>query len=120
MIVAGSAKGLNETLQFHPDRFFKAFPAASRQWFDPAVSWKNKYKNGDPALGPRFPGSTNMLVAFTDQYHLNNMIFRGAITAAIILKIGHKQKLTHYILDAIYYSACYQGGFALTYYTFKK
>lgn len=119
MFFAGSAKGFNETLQFHPDNFFKAFPNASRQWFDPAISWKNKYKNGDPAQGARFPLSTTVLVAFTDQYHLNNLIQRGCMTSALVIKFGEKQKFKYYVLDFLYYTVCYQAGFALTYYPFK-
>ena len=119
MLVGGAAKGFNETLQFHPDAFFKAFPDANKQWFDPRISWKNKYKNGDPAQGAAFPLSTNVLVMFTDQYHLNNFLHRGSITSAIVIKIGHKQKFSYYVLDFLYYTACYQTGFAASYYPFK-
>lgn len=119
MVVGGGAKGFNETLQFHPDAFFKAFPGASRQWFDPAISWRNKYKNGDPLQGAKFPLSTTVLVMFTDQYHLNNFIYRGAITSALVIKLGHKQKFIYYVLDFFYYTVCYQSGFAATYYPFK-
>lgn len=119
MMIGGAAKGFNETLQFHPDAFFKAFPGANRQWFDPAISWKNKYKNGDPAQGAKFPLSTSVLVMFTDQYHLNNFLHRVPITSAIVIKIGHKQKFKYYVLDFLYYTACYQGGFAASYYPFN-
>lgn len=119
MVVSGGAKGFNETLQFHPDAFFKAFPNASRQWFDPAISWKNKYKNGDPAQGAKFPLSTTVLVMFTDQYHLNNFIHRASMTSALIIKFGEKQKFKYYVYDFLYYTVCYQAGFAATYYPFK-
>jgi hypothetical protein len=45
------------------------------KWFiDPKVSWRNKYKNGDPIQGPVFPFSTTILCAITDLWHLAKSI----------------------------------------------
>jgi hypothetical protein len=118
MLVAGGAKGFNETLQFHYDKFKRAFPKANDNWFNPDVSWKNKYRNNDPKQGSKFPLSTTALVFTTDQYHLNNFIQRAAVVSAIVIKLGHKQKFKYYVYDFLYYSACWQTGFSLTYYTF--
>jgi len=122
VFTAGASKGFNETLQFHWKEFHRQFPNLSAQWFNPAISWKNKYKNGDPSAGPRFPMSDNVLVMVTDQYHLNNFINRVSWISAFVIKIGdsNKKPLKHYLLDLLYYSACYQAGFALTYYPFEK
>jgi len=120
MFFGGSSKGFNEKLQFHYDEFKHIFPGASDRWFNPDVSWQNKYKHGNSAEGAKFPLSTTMLVFTTDQYHLNNFIQRVSITSAIVLKIGQKQKFKYYVYDFIYYTICYQAGFALTYYPFKK
>lgn len=119
-VLAGSSKGFNETLMFHYSEFQDAFPGANRQWFDPSVSWRNKYQNGDPLQGAKFPGSTTVFVAFTDQYHLNNMIHRLSITSAMVIKLGEKQKWWCYVIDFAYYTLCYQAGFAASYYPFKK
>lgn len=120
LYLAGAAKGFNETLMFNWNGFHSVFPKANPQWFWPTYSFKNKYKNGDPANGPKFPLSTSLLVMTTDQYHLNNFIQKTAIISAIIIKIGEKRKpLRHYVFDLLYYSACYQAGFASVYYPFK-
>jgi hypothetical protein len=120
IFTAGAAKGFNETLQFHWKTFKRKFPNANPKWFNPAVSWKNKYKDGDPDKGAKFPLSTSVLILTTDQYHLNNFINRVSITAAIIIKIGEKKKpFGHYVKDLLYYTACYQAGWALTYYPFR-
>ena len=120
IFLAGVSKGFNETLEFHWKGFEHAFPGANPQWFDPEISWRNKYKNGDPFAGPRFPLSTTVLVMFTDQYHLNNFINKLAWTSAIVIKIGEgKRSLKHYLYDLLYYTACHQAGFAITYYPFK-
>lgn len=120
MLLAGAAKGFNETLQFNWRGFHAVFPKANPQWFWPPCSYSNKYKDGDPAKGPRFPLSTSVLVLATDQYHLNNFIQRASITTAIILKIGKgKRPFRQYLFDALYYTGCYQLGFASVYYPFK-
>jgi hypothetical protein len=120
MVLAGAAKGFNETLQFNYAGFHSVFPKANPYWFYPAFSFKNKYKDGDPAKGAKFPLSTSVLVMFTDQYHLNNFIQKSAMTAALVIKIGEKRKpLRHYLYDILYYTACYQLGFGSIYYPLK-
>lgn len=120
MLLAGAAKGFNETLQFNWKGFSAVFPKANPQWFWPGCSFKNKYKDGDPAKGAKFPLSTSVLVMLTDQYHLNNFIQRASITTAIVLKIGKgKKPFKQYLFDALYYTGCYQVGFATVYYPFK-
>ena len=120
VFTAGASKGFNETLMFHWKAFHRAFPNANPQWFNPNISWRNKYKDGNPDAGSRFPLSTSVLVMFTDQYHLNNFINKAAWTSTVILKIGDgKKPLKHYLFDLLYYTACHQLGFMLTYYPFK-
>lgn len=121
VFIAGAAKGFNETLQFHWKEFRRQFPNANPQWFNPTVSWKNKYKNGDPNAGPKSFLSTSVLIMFTDQYHLNNFFNRMAWGSALVIKIGEKKKpFKQYLLDFLYYAACHQAGFATTYYPFVK
>ena len=121
VFTGGAAKGFNETLQFNYKIFEKTFPGANKQWFDPKVSWRNKYEGGNPDNGPKFFLSTSVLVMFTDQYHLNNFIQRTAIMSALVLKIGEgKKSFKYYLLDLAYYSACYTAGFAATYYPFTS
>jgi hypothetical protein len=116
IMLAGLAKGFNEAIQYKYNGFEEFFPKANDQWFYPTFSYKNKYKDGDPTKGPRFPLSTSVLVMFTDQYHLNNFIQKSALTAALVLKIGNgKKPLKHYLLDLLYYTACYQAGFHAVY-----
>lgn len=121
VFIAGVAKGFNETLHFHWKEFKRQYPKANPQWFNPAISYKNKYKNNDSRQGPKFFLSTTALVMFTDQYHLNNFINKLAWGSAIVIKIGEKKKpLKQYLLDLLYYTACHQAGFAATYYPFSK
>lgn len=121
VLIGGSAKGFNETLMFNYRIFEKTFPSANKQWFDPKVSWRNKYEGGNPDNGAKYFGSTSIFVATTDQYHLNNFIGRAAIMSALVVKIGDtKQPFKHYLFDFLYYSGCYSLGFAATYYPFTS
>jgi hypothetical protein len=120
VFTAGLSKGLNETLMFHWASFHKSFPRARGTWFNPKISWMNKYKGHDPDAGAKFPLSTSVLVMFTDQYHLDNFINKLSWSSALILKLGEKKKpLGHYLKDFIFYTLCHQAGFALSYYPFK-
>jgi len=121
VFLAGASKGFNETLLFHWKAFRHTFPKANADWFNPNVSWTNKYKNGDPDAGAKFPLSTSVLVMFTDQYHLNNFINKAAWSSALVFKIGEgKKPFKQYVFDALFYTFCHQAGFALTYYPFKN
>ena len=121
VFIAGASKGFNETLQFHWKEFKRQFPGANTQWFNPSVSWKNKYKNGDMNAGAKYPLSTSVLIMFTDQYHLNNFINKTAWASALVIKMGEgKKRFKYYLLDFLYYTLCHQAGFALTYYPFSK
>jgi hypothetical protein len=121
VFTSGAAKGFNEGLQFNYGGFESIFPKANDQWFYPIISFRNKYKDGDPAKGAKFPLSTSVFVMFTDQYHLNNFIQRASLTAALVIKIGEgKKPFRHYVFDALYYTACYQVGFHSIYYPIKS
>jgi hypothetical protein len=97
-LLVATAKGFNETLLFNYKIFEKTFPGANKQWFDPKVSWRNKYEGGNPDNGPKFFLSTSAFVMFTDQYHLNNFIQKTAIMSALVIKIGApKQPFRYYV-----------------------
>ena len=63
VLVAGASKGFNETLMFHWKAFRHSFPKVNAEWFNPNVSWRNKYKDGNPDAGAKFPLSTSVIFA---------------------------------------------------------
>lgn len=70
---AGGAKGVSDTLQFHYSS--SVFVEKDANYWNPSISWKNKYTdwdNGDKSA--KFPLSTSVLVAFTDGWHLSQLI----------------------------------------------
>ena len=81
--LAGLFNGASDSLKFHFDQSF------ARNWkplfWDPAISWRNKYKNGDPKQGRAFFGSTTFLVLFTDAWHLLKFAQMACFRLAVVL-----------------------------------
>jgi hypothetical protein len=122
MLLTGMLDGTIETISYHyEDGFKRVFPHANDQYWNPAISWTNKYKNGNAALGPKFPGSTNAFVGLTDAYHglrtCKNAIYAGTLTFYIdrIRCSGEKVKLRKVLLDALVLSVIRNVGFTTTY-----
>ena len=59
LFVSGMADGLAEASKFHPKGVTEVF--GNPQFWDNSLSWRNKYRNGDPAQGAKFPFSTTAL-----------------------------------------------------------
>ena len=119
LFVAGSADGLAESLKFHYESTDKKLNLNDNYW-NPSISWTNKYKNHDPAQGERFFLSTTALCWTTDGYHMSRMVRNFAVCAGLAFKIGHKQKWYMYVADFASYTVAYSIGFNATYEFLKK
>lgn len=78
--VSGFAKAIQDTLTFHfSSSVFKNLPA-----WNPILSWRNKWKNGDPLQGERFLGSSTVFVFVTDPWHLAQFIRINCLFASML------------------------------------
>ena len=119
--VAGASNAITEVLRHDYASFKRTFPTANDNFWNPNLSWKNKYKNGDPKQGEAFFGSTTAFVGATDGYHLTRTINNICIVAAIAIKIGEKKrKWYEYAIDAGTYAVAYSIGFNVTYELIRK
>lgn len=86
VFVAGVAKAVMDTLQFHfvSSIFYRG---KDDQFWMPSISWKNKYKNGNKEDGESFWGSTTIFISFTDGWHLFQAIFLVSIFLAVIFYV---------------------------------
>lgn len=110
--VSGAANGLNQTLVHHYPAFKSRFPGAKDRFWNPSLSWYNKYRDGDPAAGPAYFGSTTFLVATTDAFHLTNFVHRGTLFAAgCTITLGQRRKWWHYAVDAGVSYLAFGAGF---------
>lgn len=114
--LAGSMDGLAENLKFHYWEFQEKHPNANPQYWNPAISYTNKYANGNSQAGPAFPFSTTTLVWLTDGYHLMRFNKLMLFTAGILLTPDIRgQRWYVYLAKAAMYSLAYSAGFHLTY-----
>lgn len=81
--LAGFANGVMDTLVFHYST--SKFSNLDPLYWNPSLSWRNKYKDQDPAKGPKFWGSTTFLVWVTDGWHLAKMLYLAFQRTSIVL-----------------------------------
>jgi len=117
-LISGAARGLNQTIAFHPDRFFARYPDANRRYWDNSVSWRNKWRNGDPQQGEAFPGSSTVFVWSTDALHLSGTISNVTGVASLTIPLYKgcgKMNLWRHLAQVGITSAGYWLGFHSVY-----
>lgn len=114
--VAGAFEGVAETLKWHYWEFEGVHSGADEQYWNPSVSWVNKYKGGVSANGAKFPLSTTAFVWMTDGYHLMRFGKVSFLTVGLVLSPDLRgRKWYVYILKTFVYTLSYSAGFHLTY-----
>lgn len=109
--VAGAAWGLHETLQRHWPAFERKHPNANPKWWNPAESWRNKYRNRDPEQG-----RTGWPAQVTDAKHLLVLGHNATLFGAgACIAIGKRRRWWRYALDAGASLVAYSAGSFLTY-----
>lgn len=115
--LGGVANGYHETILNHYPQFKKVHPNANDQYWNPQISWLNKYEDFDK-YGKReaYFGSTTFLAWTTDAYHLSSVISNTSlIGATCIITIGEKRKWWEYGIDIVAMSLSRSAGFHLIY-----
>ena len=86
VLIAGICKGIMDKLQFHYwDSIFNS-PKLNKYFWDPAVSWMNKYKDLEVInKEPKFFGSITFLVWTTDAWHLFQMLNNLTLISGMLL-----------------------------------
>ena len=82
---AAASNAVMDTLSFRYDKSVFSGFRQSQGWLDPRVSWKNKWKNGDPAQGEAFALSSTALVAATDAWHFFKAVTIACVALAVIV-----------------------------------
>lgn len=115
MFVGGMGNGAAELTKWHYDAFEAVFPNANAEYFDPQVSWRNKYQNGDPAQGPKYFGSTTFLVGTTDFYHAARTVSNTSMILAAVFSPRDNLNWKTILLKFALYSVSYHAGFWVAY-----
>lgn len=111
LFIAGISKAVMDTLNFHYDlSIFENFK--KQNWWNPAISWMNKYKDGDISKGEKFPGSTTVFVWLTDAWHFFQHIMIFSLILSIVLYLPFTPFL---LLDFVILYITFTGTFELFY-----
>lgn len=86
LLLAGVCKGLMDLISFHWSKAPEWMKSREGFW-NPKLSWRNKWKDGQPEKGEAYLFSSSLLVAFTDGWHLLQMVFLTSIATALALLI---------------------------------
>ena len=109
--LSGASWGLHETTAHHWDKFQTRFPNANPKFWNPAISWQNKYVDGNPELG-----RNNKLIWTSDAKHIlastNQVLIFGA---GCTIFIGRKVSWKEYALRVAGSAVGYTIGNSLTY-----
>jgi hypothetical protein len=108
MILAGILNAFMDVTDFHYSiSIFTKWKC--QKWIDPALSWRNKWKNGDPAQGERFFGSSTIFVCVTDFWHFCEFLMMLSICCAIVFY----HPLIKWWTDIIFFFAAYSIFFEI-------
>lgn len=117
VVLAGIANAVMDKLQFHWHKsIFANETVYEEQFWNPAISWKNKYKQGlESYKYERFRFSTTALVFLTDAWHLFQMIHTLLLFIGIAL-IGYfcnsfLELFIYVLLSKILYSLYFEWFF---------
>lgn len=109
VFAAGAFEGVMDGLQFHYDK--------PDQFWNPDISWQNKYKGRNTENGKTFAGK--YFVAATDGWHMMKFGRNATIFTAFVLKIGEpRRKWYVYVYEAAGYWLINRVGFNLSYHLF--
>lgn len=115
MFAAGYFDGTAELLKWDYESFEGYYGDANDEWWNPEISWKNKYKNGDKSQGATFFGSRTFLVGTTDAYHAARSLRNLSLTATLFLVPRQEFNFKRFVFRMIVYTLANRAGFHLAY-----
>jgi len=82
-ILAAICNAVMDTIAFKYKR--SIFKNLNSQYWNPAKSWRNKYKNKMVFNGPAFIGSTTVLSFLTDAWHLFQFLSNSFLALSVVI-----------------------------------
>ena len=124
LLSAGLCNGVMDSLQFHyPATVFSNAKRFDQAFWNPAESWKNKYRNRDVKQGEAFRGSSTVFVFVTDAWHLIKFLMLKLFILAVVVFRPFSRRDGYELWQAgvlniaafIVLHMCFQLGFWLAY-----
>jgi hypothetical protein len=103
IISAATAEAIMDKIQFHYDSSIFSNPKLKQNFWNPALSWVNKWKDGS-AREERFLGSSTIFVFTTDAWHLFKFVRNTALFIGLpLLSFGPNHLIIEMIIARIMY-----------------
>ena len=116
MYLAGLAEAIMDILNHRfSSSIFKDF---NEHWWNPEISWKNKWKDYDHTKGEAFIGSSTVFVFITDAWHFFKFLKNTFICGAIISPLD--LDLWDFILAFVIIKVVWRVSFECHYRFFKN
>lgn len=113
--IAGLSEGLMDWLQFRLPHDFSRDDLRNSQYWNPLLSWKNKWHDGDPKNGEAFCQSSRLFVFLTDGWHMMKFIRNIFIFAAVLVVATCELTIVQALIGVVLCRLMYGVGFAVTY-----
>lgn len=85
LLCASASNAVMDTLSYRFDQsVFAALPPEAHQWWNPQISYKNKWKDGQRSHGEAYFLSSTALVPLTDAWHFFKWIAVSCLLIAIL------------------------------------
>lgn len=118
IFLAGLFNSICDNITHHWSTSIFNSPKFNAQWWNPAISWKNKYIDNDPTKGRKYFKILGIKiynnVFFTDAWHMFKMLMLGCFFFAITTAKGYTPIFTWYI-DPILIQLTFVAAFHLFY-----
>ena len=82
-ILAAMCNAVMDTIAFKYKR--SIFNNLNQQYWNPAKSWRNKYKDKMVLKGPAFIGSTTVFSFLTDAWHLFQFLSNSFLALSVVI-----------------------------------
>ena len=102
LLLAAYFNSIMDVLQFRYSKSVFANQTKYESFQNPAISWQNKWADGDPAQGEAYPGSSTIFVLFTDSWHLAQFFMFTCFEVIILLLLYKLYKFKWYSLFMIF------------------
>jgi hypothetical protein len=114
IIGAAVSEAIMDKLLFHYNRsIFITYK--KQQWWNPKLSWKNKWKNGNKEEGERFMLSSTLLVGLTDAWHFFKSIMIVLLCIAIAVYVSYNQLFIYKLFEISVLGTVWNITFNITY-----
>lgn len=102
LALAAACNASMDVVSFHYDK--SIFKNLKRQYFDPSLSWRNKYIKGNPDYGRKtiFWTMVTLHPAFTDFWHLMKSLMVIFICIALLFPLEHCIKNNYFNLISLF------------------